>query len=188
MHHLGRAQAPALVVVAALVFAGCGLFRPSKSTVSVDDIALAFPTIQRFSAVAYSHEAGQDGEADCQYFQYGRGAFSSKPEDEFCRIYDFDNRQPGGGPEGPVPVAFDARPRTDLAELLTVFKSVGAPLDYMNVAPTSDGSVGPDSYFDFDRCVTYVYQPGWTTLPEDDPGRYVSTGINVDWFKTDLCP
>jgi hypothetical protein len=187
MRPLSRAQATALLVVA-LVFSGCAMFRTPKATLSVDDIAVAFLTIQRLSAVVYSRDASEDGEADCEYFQYGRGAFTSKPEDEFCRVFDFADRQPGGGDEGPAPVAFDAQARTDLAEFLAALKSVGAPLNYMNLVPTADGSVGPDSNFAFDRCVSYVYQPGWTALPEDLSDDAVSSGINADWYKVDSCP
>jgi hypothetical protein len=188
MLQFGRNRGATLLMVIALVISGCALFRTPKATVSVDDITLAFPTIQRLSAVVYSNEAGQDGAADCEYFEYGRGAFTSKPEDEFCRVFDFANRQPGGGSEGPAPAAFDAQARADLAEFLAAFKPVGVPLDYVNLVPTANGSIGPDTNLAFDRCVSYVYQPGWTTLPEDTPGDSVSSGIDKNWYKADGCP
>jgi hypothetical protein len=188
MLQFGRANRAALLMVVALVFSGCAVFRTPKVTVSVDDIAMAFPTIQRLSAVVYLHEAGQDGAADCEYFEYGRGAFTSKPEDEFCRVFDFADRQPGGGSEGPAPAAFDAQAQADLAEFLAAFEAVGARLDYMNLVPAENGSVGPDTNFAFDRCVSYVYQPGWTTLSEDVSGDSISSGIDRDWYKTDGCP
>jgi hypothetical protein len=132
-------------------------------------------------------DEGRD-EPDCEYFDYGRVAFTSKPEDEFCRVFGYNTRQPDGGFEGPIPVAFDETARADLPELKQAFAGISAPLDYINLALASDGSVGPDSVFSFDRCVTYWYQPGWTALPEDIDGETVSTGINKDWYESDGCP
>jgi hypothetical protein len=133
------------------------------------------------------HDAGNEGEPDCEYFEYSRGAFTSKPEDEFCRVFDFDNRHPGGGDEGPMPVVFDDEARADLADLKKAFDGVGAPLDYMNLVFDANGSVGPDSGFEFDRCVAFWYQPGWTALPDDIAGDFVSMAIDEDWYKTDAC-
>ncbi len=166
---------------------GCALFHAPKANVSVADVTAAFPTVERLGAVVYMFEAGQDGEADCEYFEYRQGAFTSKPHDEFCRVFDVDNRHPGGGSEGPVPVPFDDQARADLADFKKAFEGVGAPMDYMNGVLAADGSVGPDSGFAFDRCVTYWYQPGWTALPDDDPDA-VSTGIDANWYKSDGCP
>ena len=176
------------LVFALLIVAGCAFFRTPKATVNVADVAAAFPTLERLSAVVYMLDAGSGEEPGCEYFQYGRGAFTSNPDDEFCRVFDFDNRHPGGGDEGPVPIAFDAEARRDLAALKRAFEGVGAPLDYMNAVLAADGSVASDSGFAFDRCVTYWYHPGWTVLPEDIAGDSVSTGINADWYKTDGCP
>ncbi len=171
-----------------LIVAGCAFFRMPKATVNVADVAAAFPTIERLSAVVYMLDAGGDDEPDCEYFEYGRGAFTSNPDDEFCRVFDFGDRHPGGGHEGPVPIAFDAEARTDLAALKHAFEGVGAPLNSMNAVLAVDGSVASDSGFAFDRCVTYWYHPGWTALPDDISGDSVSRGINADWYKTDGCP
>ena len=169
---LSRARPSTLMLVlgaAALAVSGCVLLDAPKASVSVEDIGAAFPTVQRLQAVVYMRDAGEVGEADCEYFEYKRGAFTSKPDDEFCRVFDFEGRQPGGGDEGPVPVAFDDTARSDLEALKEAFHGVSAPLDYMNLVLAADGAVGPDSGFRFDRCVAYWYQPGWTVLPEDDP-------------------
>jgi hypothetical protein len=178
-----------LALLVVLLLSSCALFRAPKATVEVEAVAAAFPTIERLEAVVYMHEGGSDSDdPECEYFEYGRGAFTSNPADEFCRVFDFDDRHPGGGMEGPVPVAFDDQARAHLAELLASFDGVGAPLDYMNLVLAPDGSVGADSGFSFDRCVSYWYQPGWTTLPEDIEGDSVSSGMNADWYKTDSCP
>lgn len=181
-----RRLLPLLVVV---VVSGCALIRAPKASVDVTAVAAAFPTIESLGAVVYMHEDGSDsGDPECEYFEYGRGAFTSNPADEFCRVFDFDDRHPGGGLEGPVPVAFDDQARADLGELLASFDGVGAPLDYMNLVLAPDGSVGADSGFMFDRCVSYWYQSGWAKLPEDIEGESVSSGLNADWYKTDNCP
>lgn len=185
---LQRARSLVLFVITAVAVAGCASFATPKANVSVSDVGDAFPTIERLSAVVYMLEADGDGEPNCEYFEYGRGAFTSKPADEFCRVFDFDERHPGGGDEGPVPVAFDDKAQADLADLKQAFAGAGAPLDYMNLVLAADGSVGPDSGFAFDRCVAYWYQPGWDALPEDDPGESISSGINEDWYETDSCP
>jgi hypothetical protein len=176
-----------LLVAAGVALSGCTLFGPpAKATVPVAAMRAAFPTIERLAAVVYSHDPAGDAVAECEYFEYGRGAFTSDPADGSCRVFDPDDRHPGGGAEGPVPVAFDDQARADLADLKRAFDGAGAPLDYMNLVLEADGSVGPDSTFAFDPCVTYVYQPGWSTLPSDEDA--VSTGIDADWYKTDGCP
>src|SRR6476660_8252328 len=88
-----------LVAAAAAMcgLAGCALLRTPKADVSVDAVATAYSTVQRLGALVYMFEAAQDGEANCEYFEYQRGAFTSKPQDEVCRVFDFDNRHPGGG-------------------------------------------------------------------------------------------
>jgi hypothetical protein len=177
-----------VVFLAALLASGCVLLAPSKASVKVSDIESVFPTIEQLSAVVYMHEPGIDGAADCEYLEYERGAFTSNAADEFCRVFDFDNRHPGGSSEGPAPVTFDAQALTDLAELKKAFDRVSIPLDYMNVVLNPDGHVGPDSGFSPDRCVTYWYQPDWANLPEDITGDSISIGINADWYKTDWCP
>lgn len=171
-----------MVVPALLV--GCAFFSPPKAQVDVRDIEAAFPTMQRLAVGVYWLMAGGE-EDECEYFQYSRGAFTSRPDD--CRVFDYDDRQPGGGAEGPVPDPFDEQARFDVADMLAAFEGVGAPLDYINVVVQADGSVGPDSNFSFDRCVMYVYDPGWTTLPEADPDS-IAAGVNTDWYSIDDCP
>jgi hypothetical protein len=175
--------------VAGLALSGCTLLgSPAKATISPADLKAAFPTIERLASVVYSHDPEGDAVAECEYFEYGRGAFTSDPANASCRVFDPEDRHPGGGAEGPVPVAFDDQARADLADLKRTFEGADAPLDYMNLVLGADGSVGPDSTFAFDPCVTYVYQPGWSTLPGDEDGDTVSTGIDADWYKTDSCP
>jgi hypothetical protein len=183
---LRRAAPRISLLVIVLVVAGCVLFSPPKAKVAVADIAAAFPEVDRLGAVVYMYEAGSDGEPDCEYFEYRRGAFTSKPEDRLCRVFDFDGRHTGGGDEGPIPVAFDEEAHADLVAFKRALDRVGAALVYMNAVLAADGSVGPDSGFKFDRCVAYWYQPGWTSLPEDIPGD-ISSGINEDWYNTDGC-
>jgi hypothetical protein len=183
----GLIQSLVPIVLATLAIAGCALsVRPSADVV-VANIATAFPAIERLSAVIYLNEEGSDGEPGCEYFVYVRGAFTSKPTDQFCRVFDFDDRQPGGGDAGPSPVEFDDLARADLADLKVAFERVGAPLKYLNLVIAPNGSVGPDSVFDFDGCIVYWYRPGWTVLPVDESGDSVSTGIDEDWYETDNC-
>ena len=173
----------------AAVLSGCALSGAPKASVDLAAVQAAFPTIERLGAVVYMHDGASDqGDPECEYFEYGRGAFSSNPAAEFCRVFDFDDRHPGGGSAGQVPVAFDDQARADLIELLASFDGVGTPLAYMNLMLAADGSVTGDSGFRFDRCVSYWYQPGWSSLPEDLPGDSVSSGIDADWYKTDSCP
>jgi hypothetical protein len=174
----------AVLLLTALL--GCALIGPKKADVDVAHVAAAFETIERLGAVAYMVQPENEGE-DCVYFQYKRGAFTSLPQDEFCRVFDFDNRQPGGGSEGPIPIAFDDAAKGDLAELKAALGGVGAPLDYMNLVLRADGSVGRDSGFAFDRCVMYWYEPGWTSLPEDIDEETVTTAIDSDWYEVDSC-
>lgn len=163
------------------------MLRPPKADVDVTQVQAAFPVVEGFGAVAYMDDpAVQGGDPACEYFEYARGAFTSNPADEFCMVLNFE--EAGEPLWGPAPVAFDDQARADLKAMLAAFASKGAPLRYLNVVLTQDGSMGPDSNFAFDRCVSYRYQPGWIVLPEDTPGEEVSTGIDPDWYRTDNCP
>lgn len=180
---------PVLALLVVLGLSGCSLFRAPKAEVDVVQVQAAFSAVEQLGAVVYMHNpADEGGDPACDYFEYARGAYTSTPGDEFCRVFDYDDRQPGGGLEGPVPVAFDDQARADLASMLAAFDGVAAPLSYMNVVLAANGSIGPDSGFTFDRCVYYWYQPNWSVLPDDFQGKEVSTGINTDWYKTDSCP
>ena len=54
------------------------------------------------------------------------------------------------------------------------------------VVAASDGGIGAGSRFSGDRCKTYFYQPGWTTLPNPDKDQAVAA-INGDWYTIDYC-
>ena len=180
---------PAVALLVVLVVSGCSLLRAPKADVDVSRVQAAFPAVEQLGAVVYMDDPAVEGEdRGCEYFEYQRGAYASDPDDEFCRVFDYDDRHPGGGPEGPVPGAFDDQARADVTAMLAAFDSVATPVRYMNVVLTADGSIGPDSNFAFDRCVYYWYQPSWKSLPDDFKGKEVSTGINADWYKTDNCP
>jgi hypothetical protein len=165
-----------------LVASGCALFRPPKADIDVTQLQAAFPAVEAIGAIVYMDEGGDPA---CEYFEYERGAFTSNPADEFCRVFE---RIDEPGQDGPPPVAFDEQARADLKTLLAAFKNTGAGLRYMNVALDADGSVESESTFAFDRCVYYRYHPGWADLPQDTPGEEVWAGVNGDWYQNDNCP
>lgn len=153
--------------------------------VAVSDIASVFPTVEGLAARVYMvHETGE-GET-CEYFEYVTRSFTSIPTDQFCRVFDFDDRHPGEG-EGVDPIGFTQDARDDLAGLKAAFRQAGLDIEYLNVVFRPDGSVGPGSFFQFDPCVAFVYEPGWSVLPEDFPGDSTSVGIDANWYKMDSC-
>ena len=182
---LWRALCLALLILAGLMVAAC--LAPAKAKVSVSDLTALFPTIERLGVRSYTVDTRTD-QPDCVFFEYGRGAFTSDPSDEFCRVWRVDPQNPDAGWVGPAPVAFDQQAHNDLAALKGEFDRVGVPIEYLYINLDPAGAVGPDSAFDADRCIAYFYQPDWSALPEDIPGKSVSTGITADWYKTDHCP
>ncbi len=163
-----------LIVIAGLV-AGC--LPPTKANVSVTSLEGLFPIIKRLHIDAYMVEPRTDQPA-CVFFLSRRGAFSSDPSDEFCRVF---------GAGGPPAVAFDQQASDDLAELKGEFDLVGVPVQYLYINLGAGASIGPESAFSADRCVAYFYSPGWSALPEPERNT-VSSGITADWYKTDSCP
>jgi hypothetical protein len=168
-----------LVVAVALSLPGC--VPGPKAVVSVSAIQRAFPVLTRLGLRLYQFSTYNPGEPVCEAFRYGRGAFSSVPGDRLC------------GAAGDEPIAsfapFDSAARTDVSALRTALgNGMGASILFVHIRPNEDGSVGPGSLFEADRCVTYVYAPGRSALPEQIPGVSVSHWIDASWYQTDDCP
>jgi hypothetical protein len=175
-----RGSFPVLLILLGSIAVGC--LPPVKAAVSVTDLASTFPTLDRLAVRSYEFRRFNDGEPVCESFHYARGAFTSIPGDEFCAVFH-DDPDPR-----PVPIAFDAQALADLAVVKIDFARMGVPIQQIYIHSDSEGSVGRGSAFAADRCVIYVYDPGWAVLPEQIPGDSISSGLTADWYKTDSCP
>ena len=166
------------LLVVAWVVAACSLTPTVKARVSVANIESVFPVIEADRAQSYLRDAST-GQGDCIFFEYRRGSFSSEPADDTCVVIHDPAVTPNVEP-------FDAGATRDLSALLSAFHTAGLPLQSMYVNLESGGRIGTESAFSFDRCVTYYYAPGWSTLPHDD-AHSRSVGVSADWYKTDFC-
>ncbi len=155
----------------ALAAGGCA----AKAKVDVADLEGMFPRMQRMSVNVLTLESNPE----CQYFEYSRGAFTSNMPDDSCGW--------ANGHPPPSRSAFDERARQDMATLQDGFSRLGIPIAWIYIERGTDGSIGSGSFFAADRCVFYYYAPRWTRLPEAGKHEAV-TGINPNWYKTDLCP
>jgi hypothetical protein len=162
------------VLVASLLVgvAGCS---PSPSRDVVADLERLLPIIEDLQIRSYWLRDEQ-----CEYIAFADSAFSSDVDDEFCGIFP-------DGDRSLVPAAFDAAAIADLDRLKGEFRRVGLTLDYIAASYTREGTIASGSYFSADRCVGYTYEPGWTELPEDEPGEYVYVGLDEDWWAGDCC-
>ena len=172
-----RRSAPCAALTVLVLLAAVGCLRPTKAGLSVSALSALFPVMDQLDVHSYMADPH---DPDCVYFEYRRGSFTSNPSNEFCRTFE--------GPDDPAPVAFDPRATNDMASLIGEFERVGVPIEYLYISQDVAGAVGSGSLFAADRCVAYVYEPGWSSLPEDIPGESVSTAISADWHKTDNCP
>jgi hypothetical protein len=142
----------------------CGI-QPSIT----EAIEASFPTIGSLGATIYWNER------DCHYLAYARGVYAADPRNDACVV------------EGKLPPAiFDAQASADYERLRGVFARGNAPVAFFAVDFDSDGKVGRGTGFTLDGCRTFFYDPGWKSLPSDDPGTKSSV-IDSDWYETDFC-
>jgi len=166
-------RAVALFAASVVIVAGCFLTEPSAQT-TVKDLELAFPTVNQLAVTDY-YDYG-DG---CVFFEYRRGSFSSLPDSGWC-----DNAF-----SSDPPVAFDPQALDDLSALKAEFRRDGLALTDIRAGFHTHGSLDPGSSFSTDTlCMDYVWHPGWTKLPETDPGNSMSMAVNADWYETNICP
>lgn len=176
---LRRFLVTCFILFVGLVSAAC--LPAVKATVDVSDIESAFPVIEHLGVRVYNYD--DRNSHVCQYFYYDRGAYGADPSDRFCLPINVDDIATGAHPDVQ---AFDDQARLDLATLASAFEPNDLSLEGLNLS--IDNSAIRFGRFGFDRCVTYVFDPGWTVLPADHPGDSTSTAIDRDWYKVDSCP
>jgi hypothetical protein len=145
----------------------------------VSDLASTFPTLQHLGVSFFAHREFNEGEPVCDALVYKRGAFGSIPGSDTCGTFDGSTA---------IPVVFDPQAVADLAAVRAQFDRIRVPMRYALIMSGPDGAVGAKSKFAVDGCLTYVYEPGWTSLPETFPGKEVVTGIDQNWYRVDICP
>lgn len=168
-----------LAAAAALLFVVVACV-PSRANVSIADLERAFPLMTGLGLSTYEYRVFNEGEPVCESIRYSRGFFSSIPDSTTCGSFSDDP------PDNAR--AFDDGANADLQRLKAALSAV-APVDQQSQVRVDlvDGAVGPGSWFLFDGCVTYFYEPGWTNLPESIAGRTVSKAISSDWHLVDVC-
>lgn len=155
-----------------------GCHPPVRASVSVRDIERVFPVLSELGVRSYQFRAFNAGEPVCEALHYRRGAFATTNKN-LCGSYAADgvrSRQP-----------FDADAIADLATMKGALLASELDLHQIRIIQNPDGSVGSGSYFVADSCVTYYYVQGWSSLPPSAPGKEVSTGIDPNWYRTDIC-
>jgi hypothetical protein len=130
-------------------------------------------------------------EEDCEYVFYRRGAFASNPNDQWCRVFDFDGRHPGGN-GALLPRPFDDVARADLDRFKSELKAVGIRVDYLNAVfdVRSGDLAGPSNFSIAGTCGTLEYSREWS--PEDMPRSFAGDSevyrVDDEWFLVDYCP
>jgi len=181
----GRACALALCVLATgLAGSGCGTVpaplasrpagEPATGLTVVAGWEREFALIRRLGVRRYSVEPLEG----CEVFEYGRGLFVSAPEDEFCGW-----RQ--GGEPSRARLPFDGQAQQDLRSFLSDAAAVGPTPRYLKVVGDAEGHVVGGA-FSSDLCRDYLYRPGWTEMPQANPGEVI-VPVDSDWLEVSYC-
>jgi hypothetical protein len=141
---------------------GCGQPTPSESVVALRSV---FPILERLSVTNYWVDER------CEYIAYGRGAFVTDPASLECEI-DVD----GPHPRRPL----DDQARADIALIRSESAKHGPPLQHAFLEYAPDGTIINDSSLGFRPCLSYVYDPGYGTLPADDSVEY--DAVDATWY------
>lgn len=146
----------------AMAVLGCGQPSPSDAVVK---LAAVFPTLAEYQV---SRLYTTDG---CEYIVYERGAFVTDPASEECQI----------DVEGPYPRSpIDTETRGALDAIYRASEVHGPRLQMAFPEYATDGTiVGGD--FGFAWCLSYVYDPGWATLPPSTSETYAA--VDRDWYE-----
>jgi len=151
-----------VVVLAGLLMAvtGCSSVASASRTEHLHD---QFALLQRMRVATFWDDQ------DCTYFAYARGVFAADPADIGCWV--------NGQPDAKV---FDEEAQKDFDAVRAAFAAGSEPLDYAAVGYRS-GAIDGGSWFQFDRCTSYVYEPGYTGPGDiDEDATYIP--IDEDWY------
>ena len=163
-------RAAAVLLLACFSFLGGCDHEPSPKAQSLHTQRLprCFSVLERLHVEAYRN---QDW---CKNIWYKRGKFSHQTEPpDTCNLF-----------EG-TPLPFDAQAQKDFEAVAGAIKATHVDLyyiDHLKYAP--DGKLigaefhllgGPNRY-------SYVYSPGYTSLPPDEPKEREHTRIDKDWY------
>ena len=132
-----------------------------------EQLPKCFSILQKLRVEAYRN---QDW---CKNIVYQRGGFS-KNKEATCNL----------GFRG-TPLPFDGQAQKDFDAVASAIASTGVSLHFINhFRYAADGKLvgaefhlagGPNRY-------SYVYSPGYTSLPRDEPHERVHTRISKDWY------
>ncbi len=109
----------------------------------------------------------------CEFIAYKRGAFSTDPASFDCELHDDTP-----GTRRPI----DPETRQVLDEIYRASEAVGPRLHSATVVLV-DGQVA-SGYFDFGRDAYYTFEPGYTSMEEDD-WFCLTERVNPDWYVYD---
>jgi hypothetical protein len=174
-----------LVMALSLTLVGCskpGLPHGAETSQRLEQL---FPTLEALQLRVYfiDHE--------CEYMAYRRGAFSSNVGDEWCRVFDFDGRHPGGN-DALAPGPFDNDALQDLALYKGELAQLGIAVDSLNaVFDLVTGNIsGPSRFSVAGTCGTLEYSPAWRAedVPENFAGDSEVFRVDDQWFLVDYCP
>ncbi len=157
----------ALLVLIGLTTSSC---QPAGvATSPTEHLQTQFPLLQRLGVATIWDDQ------DCTYFAYMRGVFSVDPGNIGCFV---DGQEPA--------VLFDEHAQKDFDTIRTAFVTGSDPLDFAAVWYGSDAAIRGGSYFDLNRCTSYVYWPGYTGPGDiDEDAKF--TPIDEDWYSISYC-
>jgi hypothetical protein len=131
-----------------------------------DQLPKCFGVLQQLRVGAYRN---QDW---CKNIVYQRGKFSKNSESA-CNLF-----------QG-TPLPFDAQAQKDFDAVAAAIRSTGVSLNFIgDLTYSGDGKLvgaefhlagGPNRY-------SYVYSPGYNSLPSDQPKELEYTRISKDWY------
>jgi hypothetical protein len=165
---LARIAAFAVLLAGGAMIAGCGV-----TVLSADDRADLAARLDEVRADLDAIGLEVFRNLDwCTNIVYARGAFSSKPQDPTCNLFDSD------------PQPFDAQAEAAFAALVREFEIAQVGVQAIKRWPPS-ATEGGRLVFDLSSGSnvgwSLVFSPGYE-LPESDPGEWVPYPIDDDWY------
>lgn len=145
-------------LMALVLVVGCGTSR----TDAVADLEAVFPTLAEYGVTNFYRTD------ECEYLVYRRGAFTTAPDTFECEIDVL-------GPNDRSPI--DDQARADLDAIYRESERHGARIQKAHPKYGPGGSI-VGGEFGFEVCRSYIYEPGWKELPEEDSEAI--TAINLD--------
>jgi hypothetical protein len=148
-----------------ILLVSCGIPNSVQHQRDVKNLPKVFSTLQTLKVKAYRN---QDW---CKNIAYQRGLFSSNIETSACNLFDGKS------------IAMDDRAKQDFQTISNAMATTGVNIHFLSAKyDRSNRLIGATFNLSTPCRCSYIYEPGYTQLPENFKGELEYTAINSDWY------